>query len=299
MTAQDILVPVEGGTLGVMDFGGTGDPVLLVHSPGHSAATWVLLAPLLVERHRVLALDLRGHGHSQAPQLPADAAWADVATVIEALDLGPTILVGHDHGAFLTGHAAIERPELVRALITVDGNAVLGADETLEMLQLAVDPALAEAMAARFNLGRIAHTPQERDEMIATSMGRYGEDWLLADADQEGLRAEVERSLVPLPDGTWLHTPAIDDLLAYYRFDYDSSLWPRPEMYGMVRQPILVLHCREGSSADHYEDLVALLAGHDHVSLRVMEAGHMPHQSSPEETAELIEDFTSKLPPLP
>lgn len=299
MPSKDILIPVESGTLGVMDFGGTGPAVLLVHSPGHSAATWVLLAPLLAERHRVVALDLRGHGRSIAPSLPADGGWVDLATVIEELDLGPTVVVGHDHGAFLAGHVAIERPELVRAVVTLDGNAVLDADQALEQFQLAVDPSLAEMMVERFNLGRIARTPAEREALVDTAVSRYGDDWLLADAQPTALLAEVERSLLALPDGTWLHTPKIEDLLAYYRFDTHSSIWPQPRLYELVRQPVLVVHCREGGAADHYDLLVQILERHDHVRLRVMECGHMPHQSATRETTVLIEDFISSLPDLP
>lgn len=285
MPAHDVLIPVDGGTLGAMDFGGSGPSVLLVHAPGHCAATWVLLAPILARTHRVVALDLRGHGLSEAPSLAPDEAWIDLATVIEHFDLGPAIVIGHDHGAFLAAH-----------VVTLDGNAVLDAEQSLEQFELAVDPGIAEAMTERFNLGRVAHTTGERDAMIATAVDRYGEDWLLTDADTTALRAEVERSLLPRPDGTWVHTPHVDDLLAYYRFHAGSTIWPQPRLYGMVRQPVLVVHCRQGGSADHYEELVEIVSQHDHVTLRVMEAGHMPHQSAARQTAALIEKFASSLP---
>lgn len=291
MTATDLLVGTAAGELGVLDFGGSGPPILLVHSPGHSAATWVLLGPLLTQNHRVIALDLRGHGLSTAPALPADEAWIDLATVIEHFALGPTTVVGHDHGSFLAGHVAIERPDLVNAVVTIDGHAVLEADQALEQFELAFDPSLTAAMAERFNLGEIARNPAEREQMIETAVSRYGDDWLLTDADPTAMRAEVERSLTPLADGSWIHTPTVDGLLAYYRFHSGSTLWPQPRMYELVRQPTLVIHCNQGGATDHFDLLTAVLGEHDHVTLRVFESGHMPHQSEPLLTATVIEEF--------
>ena len=59
--------------------GGSGEPLLLLHGLGGSAANWVELLPALVERFRVLALDLPGHAGS-AP-LRRGAGMTDFAAV--------------------------------------------------------------------------------------------------------------------------------------------------------------------------------------------------------------------------
>src|SRR2546423_1004703 len=47
--------------------GGNGPPLVLVHGLGGAASNWVELAPALARSHRVLALDLPGHGGSSPP----------------------------------------------------------------------------------------------------------------------------------------------------------------------------------------------------------------------------------------
>lgn len=99
--------------------GGAGDPVVLVHGLGGAASNWVELLPELVERYRVLVVDLPGHGGSG--RLPRGAGMSDfadaVAAVIEREDAAPALVFGHSFG----GHAALRlahrRPELVRGLL--------------------------------------------------------------------------------------------------------------------------------------------------------------------------------------
>ena len=49
------------------DWGGRGWPVVLLHGLASTSHSWDLVAPLLVEHARVIALDLRGHGLSDKP----------------------------------------------------------------------------------------------------------------------------------------------------------------------------------------------------------------------------------------
>ena len=95
-----------------------GEPVVLVHGwPEHWYA-WRLVMPQLAERHRVIALDLRGFGWT-------DIAWngfgkenmaADVIRVADALELGDFRLVGHDWGGWISCLAALQAPARVRQL---------------------------------------------------------------------------------------------------------------------------------------------------------------------------------------
>lgn len=73
--------------------------------------------------HRAVAVDLRGHGNS--PVSPdgdySIAAFAsDVASLLERLDLGPSVMVGHSLGGVITCALAAARPDLVTAAVMVD-----------------------------------------------------------------------------------------------------------------------------------------------------------------------------------
>jgi pimeloyl-ACP methyl ester carboxylesterase len=117
--------------LACRDFGGHGPPALLLHGLAGHAGEWAETAGWLTERFRVLALDARGHGRSE--RHPGDvsrgAHVADAAFVIEELELGPVVLVGQSLGGHTALLLAVERPELVRALVVAEASPAEG-DET-------------------------------------------------------------------------------------------------------------------------------------------------------------------------
>lgn len=103
-----------------------GPPILLVHGLASSARTWDLLAPLLAERFRVIALDQRGHGESDKPDDGYDlpTAVADLHAVIESLQLGRPTLVGHSWGGNVVLQYAVTYPDGLSHLILLDGGFI-------------------------------------------------------------------------------------------------------------------------------------------------------------------------------
>lgn len=102
---------------------GAGDPVVLIHGVGMRAEAWAPQFAALAADHRVIAIDMPGHGDSDplpgGALLPDYVAWA--AQVIEALNLGPVSLAGHSMGALITAGLAVERPDLVRRAALLNG----------------------------------------------------------------------------------------------------------------------------------------------------------------------------------
>ena len=96
--------------------------VLLVHgASANLRELWGPLAADLTHDHRVIAFDRPGYGHSSRPargaqQLRVQARMA--ADVLEAAG-GKAIVVGHSLGAAVSLRLAIERPELVSALVLI------------------------------------------------------------------------------------------------------------------------------------------------------------------------------------
>jgi pimeloyl-ACP methyl ester carboxylesterase len=101
------LIEGAGGTrIAVRTAGESGrPPIVFVHGWARSGADWAaqLTDPVLTERYHLLALDLRGHGDSDAPEGGYDdpAVWAeDLAAVLE-LAGAPAVLVGSSYGGLV------------------------------------------------------------------------------------------------------------------------------------------------------------------------------------------------------
>jgi pimeloyl-ACP methyl ester carboxylesterase len=115
---EDRQADLEGVRLRFLT-GGSGDPLVLLHGLGGGALNWIELLPGALERYRVLAPDLPGHGRSG--RLPAHAgmsAFADVvAGLIEREQAAPALVAGHSFGGLVALRLAQRRPDLVRGLL--------------------------------------------------------------------------------------------------------------------------------------------------------------------------------------
>jgi pimeloyl-ACP methyl ester carboxylesterase len=101
--------------------GGSGPAVVLLHGLGGSAANWVPVFPGLVGTHRVVAIDLPGHGGTPAPPrgTGVEGFAAAVAAALDAEGVGPAIVAGHSFGGHVAVRLALERPDLVAGLLLV------------------------------------------------------------------------------------------------------------------------------------------------------------------------------------
>jgi len=95
---------------------GTGDPVVLLHSGYVDHRLFEAQTPVLAAEHRVIAVDVRGHGWTA--NATKSFRWADdLADLLRHLDAGPAVLVGVSMGGAIAGDTAIEYPELVRGIV--------------------------------------------------------------------------------------------------------------------------------------------------------------------------------------
>ena len=108
-------------------YGGSGDPVLLLHGYPQTHVMWHKFAPMLAKRHTVVAPDLRGYGDSGKPAVDADPeryskrrTAQDLLEVMTALGHQSFHLVGHDRGARVGHRMALDVPERVRSFTTLD-----------------------------------------------------------------------------------------------------------------------------------------------------------------------------------
>jgi pimeloyl-ACP methyl ester carboxylesterase len=106
----------------VVDFGGTGRPLLLLAGLGDTAHVFTDFAPHLTAKYHVYGLTRRGFGKSSAPSsgYSAERLGDDVAAAIGQLGLKRTILVGHSFGGEELSSVGTHHPELVAGLIYLD-----------------------------------------------------------------------------------------------------------------------------------------------------------------------------------
>jgi len=123
-TPTDRAVPGDGLSLHARDWGGTGQPVVLLHGLASNARIWDGVASRLAGAGlRVVALDLRGHGAADQPSSGYDFASlvGDLDAALTGLGLERPVLVGHSWGANVVLQFATDRPGRADALALVDG----------------------------------------------------------------------------------------------------------------------------------------------------------------------------------
>jgi pimeloyl-ACP methyl ester carboxylesterase len=161
---------------------GQGEPaVVLVHGWALDHHVWDGQTPALEKRHRVVTLDLAGHGGSGG----ARSAWTmaafgeDVKAVVEAVGAKQVVLVGHSMGGPVVLEAARRMPDRVKGIVLVD--TLLDVEERTPAAEV-------DAFARQL----------EADYEKTT---RQMADYLFAPATPPAVRERVMRHALALPAG--------------------------------------------------------------------------------------------------
>lgn len=114
---ERIIETAEGARIRVR-VSGHGPAVIFLHGIGGNAGQWDEIVHGVADGAATVAWDARGYGGSQGPEITRFAAFAeDLIAVIEALELGPVLGVGHSMGARILIEAACLRPDVFAALL--------------------------------------------------------------------------------------------------------------------------------------------------------------------------------------
>ena len=98
---------------------GSGPPLFLVHGTGASTHSFRALMPLLLDHFALVAVDLPGHGFSEAPRsfVPTLPAMAEaLADLLDFQGIVPSVAIGHSAGAAILARLTLDRrirPELL------------------------------------------------------------------------------------------------------------------------------------------------------------------------------------------
>lgn len=102
--------------------GGTKTPLILLHGITDNGLCWTRVAQALQNEYDIIMLDARGHGLSDGPTtgFSIELLTADVAALIQALQLASPFVLGHSMGAATAATLAARHPDLVRAVLLED-----------------------------------------------------------------------------------------------------------------------------------------------------------------------------------
>ena len=113
-----------------------GAPLILLHGLGDTSRSWSLALPELARRHRVYALDQRGHGATDAPACcytVPDLGY-DVIAFMDAMKIDRAAVAGHSMGSFVAQHLAAAYPRRVSRLVLLGSSDTTAGSETVGWL---------------------------------------------------------------------------------------------------------------------------------------------------------------------
>jgi non-heme chloroperoxidase len=230
-------------SLEVLDWGGTGRPVVLLAGAGNTAHVFDQFATKLVGRYHTYGITRRGFGRSSAPMsgYSADRLADDVLTVLDSLHLAKPVLIGHSIAGEELSSIGSRHPERVAGLVYLDaGYAYAYYDSTQ-------DNTLINMYDVQRKLARLSPALSPRalenilNELLTTSLP-------LMERDMRGW----SQRLAARPDRDVTPPPFARDFVA-------DSLFAGEQKFTAIRGPVLAIFAapREPTAA-LLKDSVAL-----------------------------------------
>jgi len=265
------ILELPGGDLQVVDRARRGgSPIVLIHGFTAAIDWWDRMTPRLVRDHRVVAIDLLGHGGSEKPSSGYSISnQADlVAQALDRLEVSDATVVGHSLGGPVAVALAERSPQLVESLVLIDSRSSKHDNGGLGFLAgLAFAPVIGEA------LWRIKPNFSVRDGL---KVG-FAPGFDFPDAFVEDIK-RVTYS-------------AFEDMSAAYD-DYvrEESLAERVSTTG---KPALAIMGAEEQIVENPRAVLAAYEAHGAQTVLVDGAGHSPIVERPALTAGLVLDFAA------
>lgn len=119
------LIPSSGRsgqpTLAAIEYGHGEPTIVLIHGLGQDRGLWNRIAPLLAGQHRLVLVDLPGHGGSQPiPNVSVRAVAQAVERTLKDRKVKRALLVGHSYGGLVALQEAAAHPERAAGVVSID-----------------------------------------------------------------------------------------------------------------------------------------------------------------------------------
>ena len=194
----ELTVRRDGVTIGALDWGGDGEPLLLLHPNGFPAGFFDPLARRLRDRFRPIGVDLRGHGRTDARDDPEwyryDYMAADVGAVLDELGVGEFVALGESLGGGVLTFVDRLRAPAMRCVMLCEAIA-------FDLPSVALEAAEADAGGHTNFMAEIARKRRPVWADRATVRASYGSRPPLDVLAPEALDAYVRFGFHDRPDG--------------------------------------------------------------------------------------------------
>ena len=244
-------------------------PCVLVHGLASNARLWDgVAARTSAAGHPTYAVDLRAHGESDVPEEGYDTATAaaDLAALCDALGIAGAIVAGQSWGGNVVVRLAAQHPELVAALVLVDGG----------WIDLRRQFKSWRACESRLRPPEIDGRPASEVRGWLTRSHPGWESWAI-DATVANLRIE--------PDGTVRRRLSIPRHMSIVRSMWDDA----PERdYPALGMPVWLMPAMSRKAGDDHPSAAAARAIADATLVPVRGGDHDLHAQHPELVADVI-----------
>ena len=275
------ILTLPGGDVQVTDSGDpaggrAGAPIVLLHCFDCSLHWWDAMLPALSERHRVIRIDLLGHGGSAKPKTGygIEDQGGLVAAALDRLGVQGAVLVGHSLGGTVAVSVADQASQLVDRVVIIDQAPDNSFGDLSLLDRLAMTPVIGEAMW-RVKIDSLV----EKGFEVAFAPG-FDQEEGFADPDQITIDNEA------MTYTSFDASPEAED-------DYSEEI-PLDTRMRSIAVPLMVIFGAEDQIYDADASLAAYREGVPGARVAtVKDAGHSPNVEQPEETAALIEEFAA------
>jgi pimeloyl-ACP methyl ester carboxylesterase len=265
------ILKLAGGDVQILDVGSrSAPPVVLLHCYTCAIDWWEEMIPLLERRHRVIAIDLLGHGGSDKPRsgYAIEEQGALVAESLSRLGIRRAAVVGHSLGGSVATALAEQSPELVSGVVIVDQAPDDSYGEVGFLAKLGYVPVLGQA------IWRVVPDVAVREGLSEA----FAPDFDVPDEFVEDYRRMTFSSYNESGE------------------DEYSDERPLDERLEAVGVPLLVIFGSEDQIYDARGALRAYAELPDARTELIRGAGHSPNVEEPARTARLVIKFARSLP---
>jgi pimeloyl-ACP methyl ester carboxylesterase len=271
------LIETSGGTLQVLDQGNRdGSPIVLIHCYTCSMKWWDGLAPLLEPDHRVIRVDLLGHGGSDKPGAgySIDDQASAVTEALAKLGVAGATVVGHSLGGSVVTAMAQHSPRLASRVVIIDQAPEDGYEHESLSQRIGYWPVFGQAES---RLVQIAPKSLVRDQYDDVFAPGYSIPSGFTNPDQ------------PVDDLRAMTYTAFKDTNDAEQDFVDEA--PLDERLASTQLPVLVIFGAEDQIYDAQAAIDRYRQVPDSQTRLIPDAGHSPNVEKPNEVAALIRAF--------